>query len=193
VAAIHGIAVDKTFGDRFNRTGLDTLVAEAIRPAAAAKRLHQGISWLRESRVEQAVNAAVVKLAIGYEGLLGGNDTEPLRRALSERSAFLLSDQPSLRHEISRLVKSFYDLRSQVVHGATRKKSKPASVDELEAAERLLLLLLVTIATNNELLAADDSVLQWVEQQRWGANRVLRRPFRPGDLKRALSKCLRGI
>jgi hypothetical protein len=191
-ATVHGITVDKTFSDRFHRSGLDRLVAEALKPLAAARRLGQGLSWLHESRMEHSFGAAVVKLAIGYEALLGGSENEPLRRSLSERSAFLLSDDLALRESISNLVRAFYDTRSQVVHGAIRKKSKPASVEQLEAAERILLLLLVTVASNSELLMSDHAIQEWVERQRWGANRSIQRPFRPGDLKRALFRALTG-
>lgn len=185
-AKVRGITVDKTFVDRFDRAGLGQLTTEALNLSKAGRRLNQALTWLQESRLEHSFGAAVVKLAIGFEAVLGGNETEPLRRTLSERTAFILSDDPVLREDLSKMVKSFYDIRSLVVHGGTRKKSKPASVKQLEAAERVLLLLLVTIANNIELLQADDAVQSWVEHQRWGINRTLARPFRPGDLKRAL-------
>ena len=191
-AKVRGITVDKTFVARFYRAGLGQLIPEALKLSAAGRRLNQALSWLQESRLEHSFGAAVVKVAIGYEAVLGGNETEPLRRTLSERTAFLLSDDPELREALSNVMKFFYDARSQVVHGGTRKKSKLASVEQLEAAERVLLLLLVTIASNTELLQSETAVQDWVEHQRWGIDRTIARPFRPGDLKRALSKVLPG-
>jgi hypothetical protein len=188
-AVVHGIRIDKTFVGRFTRSGLERAVALALVSSAIGRRVNQALSWLRESRFEESYSAAVVKLAIGFEALLGGNEIEPLRRSISERCAFLLSDDAEVRSEISTLVKRFYDTRSEVVHGSTRKKSKPASTEQLEAADRLLLLMVVVIA-NNEVFQPDAGVQEWVERQRWGANATIIRPFRPGDLTRALFRAL---
>lgn len=118
---------------------------------------------------------------------LGVNETEPLRRTLSERTAFLLSDDPDLRAKSSRVVRDFYDARSRVVHGG---RGKPRGPDPqlLEAADRLSLLLAITLAANSTIFGSFDAAVRWVEDQRWGQDSTISRPFRDGDLKRALAR-----
>ena len=184
-----GITVDHRFGERFKRLELERVVVSVLSVGSLHHRLRQALTWLLESRLEFSEAAAVVKLAIAFEGLLGENDTEPLRRTLSERAAFLLSAAPATRAEISKLVKGFYDIRSHVVHGSRRKSIRTVG-RLLEAAERVCFLCLITVAVNDGLFKEPGAIAEWVERQRWGAKGNLWRPFRPGDLKRAL---VRGI
>jgi hypothetical protein len=189
-AVARGVTVDKTFAERFQRLGLDVLVAEANKDTPFGRRLRQALLWLLESRLEHSYEAALVKAAIAFEALLGGNENEPLRRTLSEAAAFLLSDDTSSREAICRLVKSFYDARSQVVHGGLRRKTRAIPVKLLEGAERIMFLILITLADNVTVIGSDGALQGWVEQQKWGRNQDLRRPFRPGDLKRTLNRAV---
>lgn len=109
---ITGVTVDERFVRRFQRLGLEVLVEQATQPNELSVRLRQGLQWLLESRLEPSLGAAVVKTAIALESFLGANETEPLRRTLSERTAFLLSDTPDLRAKSSRVIRDFYDVRS---------------------------------------------------------------------------------
>jgi hypothetical protein len=139
--------------------------------------------------LDTSTPAAAIKCAIALETLLGRSANEPLRTTLSERGAFLLSDEPQVRSDVSRLIKAFYDGRSAIVHGSTRRKPRGVAVALLEAAERIVFLLLLTVACNLEDLAAEDALQSWVDEQRWGAaQRALHRPFRAGDLKRAIER-----
>lgn len=187
-AAATGILIDRTFAGRFQRLGMEALVARALADTPMGRRLAQAMSWLRASRMEPALDAAIVKAAIAYEVLLGSTETEPLRRSLSERSAFLLSDDPTTRARLSDIVKTFYDARSQVVHGSTRRRGKALSENLLEAAERIAFMLLVTLSANHESLDSETGIQDWVERQKWGEASSLSRPFRPGDLKRAFAR-----
>jgi len=184
---IRGVVVDERFVRRFRRLGLDVLVQQATQSNELSVRLRQGLQWLLESRLEPSLGAAVVKTAIALEALLGANETEPLRRTLSERTAFLLSDDPDLRAKSSRVVRDFYDARSRVVHGG---RGKPRGPDPqlLEAADRLSLLLAITLAANSTVFGSFDGAARWVEDQRWGQDLTITRPFRDGDLKRALAR-----
>jgi hypothetical protein len=111
------------------------------------KRLDQSARWLFESRLETVPQAAVVKTAIALEALLIASDTESLRGPLAERSAFLLSDESGKRRRISKAIKSFYDLRSGIVHGGRRRVVvSPTLLGE--GIDRLVVLLLLTVSGN---------------------------------------------
>lgn len=182
---VRGVTVDQRFERRFRRLGLESLVNESVKSSELSTRLWQAVQWLLESRLEPASDAAVIKTSIALESLLGANDTEPLRATLSERSAFLLSDDPGLRASSSKLIRDFYDARSRVVHGS-RKKHRPPSLRLIEAADRVVLMLLVTIAANISSFESFESLKKWGDDQRWGQRVRIARPFRDGDLKRAL-------
>lgn len=190
-ATVRGVTVDKAFATRFKRLGLDVLVAQANEDTTLGRRLYQSLVWLFESRLEHSPDAALVKAAISYEALLGGSEGEPLRRTLSERAAFLLGNDPGSRSEIANAVKAFYDSRSRVVHGAIKRRVRGSPILQLEAAERILFLALIVLAANAQEFSSENALQDWVEQQRWGQHKVLRRPFRPGDLKRALQRAER--
>lgn len=189
--SIRGVTIDERFVRRFRRLGLDVLVEQATQSNELSVRLRQGLQWLLESRLEPSLGAAVVKTAIALESLLSVNEAEPLRRTLSERTAFLLSDDPDLRAKSSRVVRDFYDARSRVVHGS-RGKARGPGLRLLEAADRLSLLLAITLAANASVFGSFDRAARWVEDQRWGRDATITRPFRDGDLKRALARAAEG-
>lgn len=146
------------------------------------------MNWLFESRLETAPHAAVVKTAIALESLLIASDSESLRGPLSERTSFLLSDDPLRRRRIARSVKAFYDLRSGIVHGGRRRA--PANGTLLEGINRLVLLLLLTISANVNLWTSIDRVVEEVENRKWGTgNRSIQRPYPSSHLSRALQLC----
>jgi hypothetical protein len=183
---IAGLPLDGRFVRRFARLSLETLVKEAVQPSELGGRLRQGLQWMIESRTEPSIDGAVVKTAIALESLLGANDTEPLRRSLSERAAFLLSDDPAFRFRTSRVIKEFYDARSRLVHGSQSRRRKPV-LPLLEAADRLTLMLAMTLSANAAVFAQQNGAAKWVDNQRWGATSPIARPFRARDLARALS------
>ena len=184
-----GIPVDDTFVHRFNRCGFPALVAAGLSGGDISKRLEQGVSWLFESRLETSSHAAVVKTAIALESLLIASDTESLRGPLSERAAFVLSDDPARRHRISRSVKAFYDLRSGIVHGGRRRGTlQPGTL--LEGIDRLVILLLLTISGNASTWASFDRIVEDVETRKWGAGQApIHRPFPASHLSRAIQLC----
>jgi hypothetical protein len=181
-----GIRLDDTFVRRFNRCGFASVVSATESGTGIATRLQQGVNWLFESRQETSIHAAVIKTAIALESLLISTENESLRAPLAERAAFLLSDEPARRRRIASVVKSFYDLRSNIVHGGHRRlASVPATA--LEGIDRIVLLLLLTIAANSAAWASFDRVVAAVEDRRWGvATKSTKRPFPSSHLSRAL-------
>jgi hypothetical protein len=184
-----GIPVDDTFVRRFNRCGFPALVAAASSSGDIGRRLEQGVTWLFESRLETSAHAAVVKTAIALETLLIASDTESLRGPLSERAAFILSDEPKRRRRIAKSMKAFYDLRSSIVHGGRRRApSQPGPL--LEGVDRLVILLLLTISHNVAMWATFEHVVEQVEARKWGAGeQPIQRPFPSSHLSRAMGLC----
>jgi hypothetical protein len=161
------IQVDESFNRRFEKCGFKALAVLLSCTSDLSKRVGKAVDWLFESKQEANFESAVVKTAIALETLLGLEENEPLRRSLSERAAFVLSQEPVLRHTISKVVKGFYDLRSRVVHTGHRGPVS-AGEDLLEGVDRLTLLLCLVFGSNSGLWPSVNSLRDWCERQRWG-------------------------
>lgn len=129
-------------------------------------RLETSLRWLAEAAKDQNRVSAVVKLCTAFESLLTGG-REGVTRALSERSAFLLSTEPSRRAATSTAVKRIYDLRSASVHGSSGSEETVAA-EWLNAACRLVLAVAGVICANLGRWNHHGGLVQWVEQARWG-------------------------
>ena len=183
-----GLPIDSTFVRRFKRCGFEQVVAGALSEGDIGRRLDQSVGWLFESRLETAPQAAVVKTAIALEALLIASDTESLRGPLSERCAFLLSDEPGKRRRISKAIKTFYDLRSGIVHGGRRRVA--VSPTFLEGVDRLVVLLLLTLSANTGSWQSFPHVVAETENRRWGGSELtIHRSFPGSHLARALLLC----
>lgn len=181
-----GINIDNRFANRFERCGFPQMFAAITSDVDIARRLESASRWLFESRQESSLSAAIVKTAIALEALLIGSDSEPLSRSLSERAAYLLSQDPEIRRAISKNVKKFYAARSAVVHGGRRRKSDP-SPKMMEGIDRLALLLCLTTAANMSSWSSIDDLIGWCENQKWGASSsTIARPFSGRYLNDAL-------
>jgi hypothetical protein len=164
---IKGIPVDGRFIRRFDRCGFSRLLTQCRSAGEMGRRLELSSRWLLESRQEVSLDAAFVKTAIALEALLIANQSEPLTRALSERSAFILSHHPERRHTISRNIKAFYSARSAVVHGS-RRRQDDLPIALLEGTDRLVLLLCLVLAANAADWPSMEALNSWCEGQRWG-------------------------
>jgi hypothetical protein len=163
-----GIPVDARFVNRFNKCGFSSLYAMCVGNGGMSDRMRLVVGWLFESRQECHLPAALVKTAIALESLLIFSESESLARTLSERAAFLLSPNPQIREIISKTVKRFYDTRSGVVHGSS-KKAKTLTSPLVEGMDRLVLLLCLTIAANSTLWNSKEALQMWCEKERWGS------------------------
>jgi hypothetical protein len=167
VPTVTGIVIDEKFCKRFLKCGFNGLFEYCLVLSDLAKRVKTSSEWLFESRRETRITAAVVKTAIALESLLIFSESESLARTLSERAAFILSPSPEARHEISRVIGQFYDVRSGVVHGS-QKKAKKLTSGLIECVDRLILLLHLVISANPHLWPDVDALRVWCETQRWG-------------------------
>jgi hypothetical protein len=177
------IALDSKFAKRFAKFGFPALFEACLESSSLARRLRLTVNWLVESKCEPRFEAAVVKTSIALESLLIFSDRESLARSLSERMAFLLSTDADTRAEVCKTIKSFYDLRSGVVHGGKRRRA--ATDDLLDSVDRLILLASLKIVANRSFVS--EAILQtWLDRERWGAPSDLAQPFAPGVVRQAL-------
>lgn len=181
-----GIFIDERFTRRFERCGFPQMMAVCTAGGDIARRLEIASRWLFESRQEPSMSAAVVKTAIALEALLIASDSEPLTRSLSERAAFLLSQDSETRRVINRNIRKFYTARSAVVHGG-RRRTRDLSIQMLEGIDRIMLLLCLITAANVSSWSSMDKLTAWCEDQRWGASAgTITRPFSGRYLTNAL-------
>jgi hypothetical protein len=179
------LIVDPPTVRRIRNLGIESTAPAIIENATATmKRVNRALSWLEESRIEPHAQAATIKTAIGFETLLVFDSSEPLRKVIAERLAFLLGRNPAQRAVLSSTFARFYDARSAIAHGGHRKvELGPA----LRCRDRVLLLAAVAMASHAAAHADDGGVRAWFEALRWGAEPVPRVPFGRGVLDRALA------
>jgi hypothetical protein len=165
--SIEGIIINEQFCSRFIKCGFIELFEYLQSKGGLHDRVLTSANWLLESRREAEPKASVVKTAIALESLLIFTESESLARTLSERSAFILSSCPKVRHQISRIILRFYEVRSGIVHGS-QKKAKKLTPTLTECVDRLTLLLHLIMASNNNIWSSVESLRLWCEEQRWG-------------------------
>lgn len=183
---VQGVTIDERFRNRFSRCGFAALADYVLSRREMANRVSRSLDWLFDSRVEPRREASVIKTSIALETLLIFTESESLAQTLAERSAFMLSSDPSKRHQISRIIKRFYDARSGVVHGS-HKKAKRLTPALLETVDRLVILLCLIIASNWRLWPSAEVLREWCESQRWGQpSKDVKIPFPNFYLRNAL-------
>lgn len=181
-----GLTIDETFVRRFTKCGFVPLATYLQSHNDLSTRVSTSIKWLFDSRAEPRLEASFVKTSIALESLLIFNDSESLAQSLSERAAFILSQDPARRLLISRILKRFYDVRSGIVHGSKKSHSK-LSPGLLEIVDRLAVLLILVIARNSEVWPNPEDLRLWCESQRWGApSRDIAIPFPDIYLRRTM-------
>ncbi len=186
---LQGITIDERFCKRFERLGFPQLALLCLSNNDIANHVMSAINWLFESRQEPVISASIVKTSIALESLLISNESEPLAKSLSERTAFLLSSNPDIRNKVSQVVKRFYTARSKVVHGS-QKKAKKLTPSLIEGMDRLIVLLCLILASNSNKWNSMDSLIKWCEGQRWGTPASdIHIPFSNTYLLKAINLC----
>jgi hypothetical protein len=161
------IFIDDSFIKRFEKLGFKNVFDYFNEPNELAERIKKSVNWLYESRVEKNLNAAIVKTSIALESLLIFSDSESLSKSLSERTAFLLTNEPKVRSIISKIVIEFYNARSGIVHGG-KKRIKSINRNVIESMDRLIALMIILICSNKQIWNTNESLRLWCENQRWG-------------------------
>lgn len=172
---------------RFSRAGMQSVVGAALGTSKMAPRIDGALRWVREAVIEAHRPAAVVKLVTALEVLLVNGREQPTR-AIAERGAFILSEDPEQRARASRALHRLYDLRGNIVHRGTTS----ASARTLDLGLQLFVDLLATVASNSKEFPTMDALVQWTEAQRWAAStHTLARPKGQNGM-RAVRALLRG-
>lgn len=171
--------------ERFRRNGFSALYELAVATKELSGRASAALTWLTASRVEAAETAAVVKTAIALEALLVSG-REPSTRAVSERSAYLLSDDADERKRISAATQRFYALRSSIVHGV-RALAPDTLRNGVEYGDRLVVLLMLVVAAQSFDWNSIGDLQKYCEDARWGQRRACNRPWRRAYLTRTLN------
>jgi hypothetical protein len=92
-------------------------------------RVATAAEWLFDAESESPSATTFVQVAIAFEALLGGERGEPITETIANRVAYLLGQTPSERNEYEQRFKTFYDLRSKIVHqGQSRLSATDSKV-----------------------------------------------------------------
>lgn len=161
---VNGVLIDETFCRRFSRLHFEELINFCASNNPLAKRMYNAIYWIVESRQDPTPAVACVKSSIALESLLIFDQSEPLGKNLSERTAFILSTDAEERKQISQIVRDFYTERSKVVHG----HQTSTLLQMVENIDTLSTLLCLTIAQNGELWKSEKDLRNWCEDKKWG-------------------------
>jgi hypothetical protein len=183
--AIHGIKIDQRFISRFEKCGFPQLVYACISKNHISERLNKVINWLFESRLEPLPSSAIVKTAISLESLFIFDEKELLSKSLSERAAYILSSDPDECKEISAIIKKFYTLRGNIVHGD--KKGKAVNPGFIEGVDRLIILACLKLAANASKWQSNESLRAWYENERWGMRDNILIPYPKIYLKNSIN------
>lgn len=181
-----GLAVDSTAARRFRKNGFPDLYAIANGDSKLSTRLERSLGWLIQSRTDKSVSSAIVKTSTALETLVVIG-REPTRRALSERGAYILSDDPDERRRISRAIKTFYSKRGNIVHGKG-DVSDEETVRILEFGDRLSVLIALVLSSNGNKWENADDVRRHCDAVRWGEDRTCSRPWSRRYLNTALNR-----
>lgn len=181
-----GLTVDDTAARRFRKNGFSDLYESANGDSKLSTRLERSLGWLIQSRTDKSVSSAIVKTSTALETLIVIG-REPTRRALSERGAYILSDDPEERRRISRAIKSFYSKRGDIVHGKG-SVSDDDTVRILEFGDRLAVLIALVLSANGNQWKNADDVRRHCDAVRWGEDRTCSRPWSRRYLNTALNR-----
>ncbi|MCS3666417.1 hypothetical protein GGP77_000622 [Salinibacter ruber] len=181
-----GLIVDDTAERRFNKNGFRDLYHVSTTDTKLSTRLRRCLDWLIQSRTDKSESSALVKTSTALETLVVIG-REPTRRALSERGAYILSDDPEERREISRAIKKFYSKRGDIVHGKGVEEEGDIS-RILEFGDRLAVLIGLVLSANSDRWKNADDVRRYCDAIRWGGDRTCTRPWSKTYLNAALNR-----
>lgn len=168
-ALVQGLPITPRTKMRFARLGLSDLAPLIVRapPNATLKRVHEALRWLDQSVIDKDPSAAVVKTCIGFECLFGFDKSEPLRQCISDRGAFLLARAAGERSTVARLLRTFYDHRSAIVHGDSKKVKW--SEQSQQQVDRMLLTSAVCVASLSSTHPTVDKLRAFFDGLKWSA------------------------
>ncbi len=183
-----GLQLDARSVSRYQKLGFQGLYELAIGTTELSGRIRSAVRWLVQSRTDPSVESALVKTSTALESLLVVG-REPPTRALQERSAYLLTEDPTIRARVAKASSRFYDFRGSIVHG--KKEAKQSDIESaLEFGDRLVVLSALVLARQAGAWkwksAADLQV--FCDGARWGRSQPCLRPWPRSHLRNLLAQ-----
>ncbi|WP_233884541.1 HEPN domain-containing protein [Paraburkholderia flagellata] len=86
-----------------------------------ATRILTGLEWAFDASMSRNETQALLSACIGIEAILGKSKETSITEKLADRCAFLLGKGARQRNEISDKFRKIYEVRSEVVHGRSRR------------------------------------------------------------------------
>lgn len=179
-----GLRVDARAISRYQKAGFEAVYDFASGATELAGRVRAAVGWLVQSRTDPSTESAVVKTSTALESLLVVG-REPPTRALQERSAYLLTEDPGMRQRLAKAAQRFYELRGDVVHG--KKSTKQADIDgALEFGDRLVVLSALVMAHKHWKNASE--LQEFCDRARWGHSQPFVRAGSKTHLRNMLAR-----
>jgi hypothetical protein len=124
--------------------------------------LLRGIHWFSVAEVQQEAENKLLSLVTCLETFLAPRDGSPIRTAISEGVAMIVSEGLENRRQIKRKVMELYKQRSGVSHGG-RKAVLESDLQQLKVIARTLITKLIK---RKDEFSTQKELLDWLEEQR---------------------------
>lgn len=133
------------------------------------RKFFLGLHWIGETTKPDTNESKFAKLAFALEAFIGGDakdknlSTRGLTATLAERAAFIVGGNPHERKDIHDQIFSFYEIRSGIVHGGSKKITQNQLSDSGSLIRRIAWAMLIRLDDFNNI----DDLQAWVLKQRY--------------------------
>lgn len=137
------------------------------------KKLFDSIHWLAEATKPDTNNAKFAKIGFALETLLGGEPIDEdlkvrgITAMLAERAAFIAGRDKDDRLAIDKDIRTYYGLRSDIVHGGEGEVSLEDIDNFGELVRRAALALLEKLDELGNEIREVNELERWVKKQRY--------------------------
>jgi hypothetical protein len=132
------------------------------------RKLFNSVSWFGKAVNAESEEDQFLFFAIAIECLLVGDEKKSpnasqgsITQKMSERAAFLISDEFGERKKAEAEVKSLYDIRSKIVHGGAA-----ATYVDVIRIEKIARMLILKYAQMD--FQSSEQFLEWITAKRYG-------------------------
>ena len=152
--------------DALSKVGLrERVLHHLLRDEPISRRILVAARWYGEAFWSDQYNDAMLRLGIAFDALLGSKAGLP-SSVLAERFALLERDV-SKRENASRQFKTYYSMRSAIVHGGVPSEIDRTTILDVMHDVRLVAERLENIDKTTNLRSEDD-ITRMFEALRWG-------------------------
>ncbi|MFC1893329.1 hypothetical protein ACFLYR_04755 [Chloroflexota bacterium] len=131
------------------------------------------IHWLAESTKQDTTNAKFAKIGFALETLIGSEPhavelkVRGITAMLAERAAFIGGENLDDRLDIDRQIRTYYGMRSDIVHGGAGDVTLEDIDGFGELTRRLVFSVLTILDRFGEAMSNVDELEAWVKRQRY--------------------------